>query len=163
MADQKKTADISALFAQTVETAKKTGNAGKSATSATARAILQRLREKGSQAVGLTVGGVKHSLQLGKTDQQVRKAIRAAQESAVEAGDLVFTRKVSESVNPRTGETITLNTEVWQYYVIPRDVAQQIAPETLESLKALAYDWVNGKDVAPSTRSKLAEIARNVA
>ena len=99
-----------ALIANNVAKAKATGNTGKTATSTSSRNVLAKLRDLGAELKGLTAEEVRHSLQLSKSSQQTRKAIRTAQESAVEAGDLVFCRNVTESVDPN-GDPVQLSVE----------------------------------------------------
>jgi len=150
-----------AAVAKDAQTNKAAGNTGKTATSAASRSILAKLRECGSTVVGLTVEELRFRMQIGKSAQQTRKQIRTAQETAAEAGDLVFCRNVTDSVDGK-GEPITLNSEVSRYYIIPGDVAATAQPETLALLRASASDWVYKGDVkAESTRPRLAELARS--
>ena len=149
-----------AAVAKDAQTNKAAGNTGKTATSAASRSILAKLRECGATVVGLTVEELRFRMQIGKSAQQTRKQIRTAQETAAEAGDLVFCRNVTDSVDGK-GEPITLNSEVSRYYIIPGDVAATAKPDTLAILRESASDWVYKGDVkAESTRPRLAELAR---
>ena len=77
--------NINQLIAKDAAENKSRGTSGKTRSSGTARAILAKLRENGQNLVGLTVGEIRHKLQLSQSDQQTRKAIRMAQVGAVEA------------------------------------------------------------------------------
>ncbi len=150
---------FSAMVSASVEKARKTGTTGKTGSSAASRSILAKLRELGSRIEGCTVEELRYRLQLTKSPQQTRKAIRNAQESAVESGDLVFCRKTTESVGA-DGSVVSLKTEVSRYYIVAGELAEQATEEDLTSLRSIASDWVYRGDVKPETRSRLAEIGR---
>ncbi len=150
---------FSAMVSASVEKARKTGTTGKTGSSAASRSILAKLRELGSRIEGCTVEELRYRLQLSKSPQQTRKAIRNAQESAVESGDLVFCRKTTESVGA-DGAVVNLRTEVSRYYIVAGELAEQATEEDLTALRSIASDWVYRGDVKPETRSRLAEIGR---
>ncbi|KKM19510.1 hypothetical protein LCGC14_1654980 [marine sediment metagenome] len=147
------------LVKKTVEVARKTGTAGKTGSSAASRSILGKLRDLGSRLEGCTVEELRQRLQLTKSPQQTRKAIRLAQEAAVESRDLVYCRKTNQSVGA-DGSVITLRTEVSRYFIISGDLAETAGDEAISSLRAIASDWVWRGDVKAETRSRLAELGR---
>jgi len=155
----KKPSAFDALVSAEVVEAKKSGTSGRTQSSANSRAILAKLRDKGRTVKGMTVEELRYALQLSKTPQQTRKAIRTAQEAACEAGDLVFCRNTSQSQNPK-GEVVELSTEVSRYFVVPAELVETASAESLAALRTTATDWVYKGDIKTETRPRLAEVAR---